>query len=182
VPATEWTARTSPATDRPSTLTVDQLAGLFGRVPVGISTVQDPGPYHATWTTNATNTLWLSRNGILDVQRTDRMTLTLSGGGLAHPRTLTLTEPYWAVPERAAGATADRVAAAEATARDRALWRVWLPIAFGVTAAGLAVGASRSRRSLARSDPSATDPRAASTRRAPASHEPSRRSSSHAVQ
>lgn len=156
IAAAQWTARTAPGTDRPSTLTIDQLATLFGRIPVGISTVQDPGPYHAAWTTSTTNTLWLAHGGILDVHRTDRVTLTLTGGGLTHARTLTLTEPYWSVPNSAVTATSDQVSTAELAAQDRALWRVWLPIALGAAAVALALGAWRSRRLLARSGSPAT--------------------------
>ncbi|MEW2545996.1 iron uptake transporter permease EfeU [Streptomyces sp. NPDC047002] len=151
VTAEQWTDRTRTADDgHPSTLTIGALAALFGRVPVGISNTQNPGPYHAVWDTRATTTLWAAHHGILDVRRVDETTLTLTGGGLAQPRTLTLTQPYWSVPSGVAARTGEAVAAGEVTAHERLLWRAWLPVALGAAALGLALTGWRTRSKQAR--------------------------------
>ncbi|WP_051839321.1 iron uptake transporter permease EfeU [Streptomyces sp. NRRL F-5126] len=159
VRAEQWTehARAS-SSGRPSTLTIDELAALFGRVPVGISNTQNPGPYHAQWTTTTTSTLWLTHHGILDARRVDRTTLTLTGGGLGRPRTLTMTEPYWSVPSAAVTATGKAVADGELTAHERTLWRLWLPAALGAAAVGLALTGRRTRRGLTRDPADSPEP------------------------
>ncbi|MCA1219866.1 iron uptake transporter permease EfeU [Streptomyces sp. 8L] len=157
--AEKWTDRARTADEaHPSTLTIGELAGLFGRVPVGISNTQNPGPYHAVWNTTATTALWVAHHGILDTRRVDQTTLTLTGGGLTQPRTLTLTQPAWSVPGGVASAAGEAVAAGDVTAHERLLWRAWLPVALAAAALGLALTGWRTRGKQARGETPALVP------------------------
>ena len=170
---TEWTRKMDAATsDRPSHLTLDELTTLFGHVPVGIDTQQNPGPFEAAWAAASTTTAWAAHGVLVDANETVHTTLTLTGGGLASSRTLTLDTTTWSVPTTAATARTRAIAAGDAHARELTLWRVWLPLAFGVAAALLALSAVRDLSAARRERR-----RAASTVDAPAS-DPSRRSSS----
>ncbi len=53
-----------PSADRPTSLTLDQLVGLFGRVPVGVSPSTNPGPFAADWTVRDTVTLTTVDGGV----------------------------------------------------------------------------------------------------------------------
>jgi high-affinity iron transporter len=147
VAADEW-IRTEdvPATGRPSTLTLDDLVGLFGRLPVGVSPSTAPGPFTARWTVRDTVTLSTVRGGVLGASRAERAVLTLRGGGLPSARTTTLDRTVWAVPEATVQRTAAAVVAADGRAAELALWATWLPIALGVAAATQALLALRDRR------------------------------------
>ena len=164
---TRWTQTTdAPTAARPPTLTIDELTALFGRVPIGISALQNPGPYAAAWNATATTTAWTARGGLVDASQTLHTTLTLSGGGLVGSRTLTLDTTVWSVPEATALTRAAAVAAGDVQARELTLWRVWLPLVLGVAAVLLALSAWRGVRAAHRAagrdqpaaDPSASDP------------------------
>jgi high-affinity iron transporter len=134
------------AAQRPSTLTLDDLVDLFGRVPVGISPSTNPGPFTARWAVRDTVTLWTVRGGVLDATRTERTVLTLGDGGLPAGRTTTLDRTVWAVPHATVERSAAVVSAADARSAELVLWKVWLPIALGVAAAAQALLALRDRR------------------------------------
>jgi high-affinity iron transporter len=79
-------------TGYPSSLTVSDLAALSGgRLPVGISPQTAPGPYEASWNRTGEARVWLAGDQVLDYTATERTTLTLTGGGLSSPRTLTVS-------------------------------------------------------------------------------------------
>ncbi|MEQ6895967.1 iron uptake transporter permease EfeU [Microbacterium sp. KR10-403] len=173
---TEWTQKGDAAdTDRPATLTLDHLTELFGRVPIGIDALQNPGPFDATWTATAVTSVWTAHDGLVDAKSVEHETLTLTGGGLATSRTLTLDTTTWSVPQTTATERADAVAAGDALARELTLWRVWLPLALGLAAVLLALSAWRDTRALRRAAAQASNPSAAT---AP---ESDRRSTSYAV-
>jgi high-affinity iron transporter len=132
--------------DRPSTLTLDDLVTLFGRLPVGVSPSTNPGPFAARWAVRDTVTLWTVRGGVLDATRDEREVLTLSGGGLPSARTTTLDRTVWSVPDARVERSAASVAAADARSADLLLWKAWLPIALGIAAAAQALLALRDRR------------------------------------
>ncbi|MCW3158528.1 iron uptake transporter permease EfeU [Micropruina sonneratiae] len=76
----------------PATLTLDDLVALNGgRLPVGINPQLATGPFDAQWTHTGERTLWLVGGEVLDFSQTEATTLTLSGGGLAGSRTLTVS-------------------------------------------------------------------------------------------
>lgn len=73
----------------PTSITANQLAQLNGgRLPVGVSAQNDPGPFTATWTRTGSRELWTVHGQILDFQQSTNTTLSLSGGGLQTSRTL----------------------------------------------------------------------------------------------
>jgi len=148
--ADRWRSTTSGGTSgEPSSLTLDDLVGLFGRVPVGISPSTNPGPFQARWSTSQTVTLWSAGGGVLDATSSERSVLTLSGGGLPSARTTTLDRSVYAVPTSRVRASATAVTAADTRAAELALWGAWLPIALGVAAAAQLALALRDRRRLA---------------------------------
>lgn len=163
--ATEYSQQADTSTaGLPTTLTIEQLAALSGgRLPVGISPQTAPGPYRASWTRTGQTQLWLAGDQVLDFIRTDRTTLTLSGGGLAAPRTLTVsgtlpdgttvtsnsvgTDPTHtqAVAAAASGLRAEQV--------ERQFWGRTFPALLGVAALIVLAFAARARRRLAPADP-----------------------------
>ena len=145
--ADEWVrTEDAPATGRPSTLTLDDLVGLFGRLPVGVSPSAAPGPFTARWTVRDTVTLSTVRGGVLAASRSERTVLTLRGGGLPSARTTTLDRTVWSVPDATVQRTAAAVTAADTRDAELALWATWLPVALGVAAAAQALLALRDRR------------------------------------
>lgn len=173
---TRWVQKTDAATAaRPHTLTLDDLTRLFDRVPVGIDAQQNPGPFDAAWTAASTTTVWTAHGGLVDANRVEHETLTLTGGGLSSSRTLTLETTTWSVPTAAATQRARAVAAGDILARELTLWGVWLPLALGVAAVLVAVSAWRDTRALRRA---ATQAASASVATAA---EPTPRSTSYAV-
>ncbi|MDP4334539.1 iron uptake transporter permease EfeU [Curtobacterium sp. A7_M15] len=154
------------AAQRPSSLTLDDLVDLFGRVPVGISPSTNPGPFSARWTVRDTVSLWTVRGGVLDASRSERTVLTLGGGGLPSARTTTLDRTVWSVPDARVEQSATAVAAADTRSAELLLWKAWLPIALGVAAAAQAVLALRDRRR--RPEPTTTTPETDPSRGPPA--------------
>jgi len=154
------------AAQRPSSLTLDDLVDLFGRVPVGISPSTNPGPFSARWAVRDTVSLWTVRGGVLDASRAERTVLTLSGGGLPSARTTTLDRTVWSVPDARVQQAATAVAAADTRSAELLLWKAWLPIALGVAAAAQALLALRDRRR--RPEPTTTTPETDPSRGPPA--------------
>ena len=154
------------AAQRPTSLTLDDLIDLFGRVPVGISPSTDPGPFTARWSVRDTVSLWTVRGGVLDASRAERTVLTLSGGGLPSARTTTLDRTVWSVPNATVQRSAAAVAAADTRSAELLLWKAWLPIALGIAAAAQALLALRDRRR--RPEPTTTTPETDPSRGPPA--------------
>lgn len=154
------------AAQRPTSLTLDDLVDLFGRVPVGISPSTNPGPFTARWSVRDTVSLWTVRGGVLDASRAERTVLTLSGGGLPSARTTTLDRTVWSVPNATVQRSAAAVAAADTRSAELLLWKAWLPIALGVAAAAQALLALRDRRR--RPEPTTTTPETDPSRGPPA--------------
>lgn len=76
----------------PAQLTLDELVQLNGgRLPVGVNPDVAKGPFTTTWTRAADSTLWLVDGQVLDFSQTSSTALTIAGGGLPNPRTLTVT-------------------------------------------------------------------------------------------
>ncbi|MGN6409677.1 MAG: iron uptake transporter permease EfeU [Curtobacterium sp.] len=167
VTADRWRRTVDGSSDaRPSTLSLDDLVDLFGRVPVGISPSTNPGPFSARWAVRDTVTLWTVRGGVLDASRTERTVLTIAGGGLPSARTTTLDRTVWSVPDARVQQSATAVAASDTRAAELLLWKAWLPIALGVAAAAQAVLALRDRRR--RPEPTTTTPETDPSRGPPA--------------
>ncbi|MFT4295808.1 MAG: FTR1 family protein [Micropruina sp.] len=76
----------------PASLTLEELVSLNGgRLPVGINPQLAKGPFTANWSHTGERRLWLIGGEVLDFVQTESTTATISGGGLQHPRLLTLS-------------------------------------------------------------------------------------------
>lgn len=154
---------TASTNDHPATLTIEDLAALNGgRLPVGVSPQTAPGPYQASWTHAGEATLWTAADQVLDFSRTDRTTLTLSGGGLATPRTMTVSGTLPDGTRVTSGSTSvdpahtQAVAAAAASLRteavERQFWGRTFPAFLGLAALVVLAVAWRANRRLAAAD------------------------------
>jgi high-affinity iron transporter len=132
-------SRTVP--NEPTSLTLAQLINLSGgRVPIGISPSQDPGPFTATWTQRSTTSVWISNGGLLDADRSATTIVTLTGGGLDSPRTLAPDSAQtgaWRMTAAARSEAATGVARAEAATSELLLWKLWIPVALALAALAL---------------------------------------------
>jgi high-affinity iron transporter len=151
--AQHWKLALTPgATQAPASLTLTELVTLNGgRLPVGVNAQANPGPFTAKWATGGSLEAWAADGVLLDASQTARTVVTLSGGGLTGPRTVTVAAPQyaapsWSVTDAAAQAAATAVTDAAAAQTERRLWAVQLPIALGLAALVTAAFGLRSRR------------------------------------
>ncbi|GAA4829891.1 hypothetical protein GCM10023221_01650 [Luteimicrobium xylanilyticum] len=156
-----------PTTDLPSTLSLNRLVEYGGgRLPVGIDPQAAPGPFTAVWRQSSTvDVVETAGHVLLGAGQTTRTVLTVSGGGLAASRTLTVAPAAagttdWTVAPAVTAATAAAVVDRDHDAHERALWRTYFPIVLAVAAAALAAAGLRRRRALARA--AETEPGSAS--------------------
>ena len=171
--AVEWTIEpTGAPAGAPETLTLDRIVALSGgRVPVGLDRRSHPGPFSAAWSTHRSVRIWTAEGLLLDAAGNGTTLVTISGGGLQTPRTLTArTSLPGEFPMRWRLSAADRDrAAATAAARSAAsaehrFWAVRLPLALLAAALAIAAFAARSLVGLARApgtkdtDPLAREP------------------------
>lgn len=93
--ATHLTGSESAAADGPALpdrVTLDDLLALDGgRIPVGVDAQRNPGPFTATWTRRSTFDAWSVEGTLLDAAAHNSLVVTLTGGGLATARTLTVS-------------------------------------------------------------------------------------------
>ena len=120
----------------------DLTTGNGGRVPVGIDVRRAPGPYTAGWGETTTTTV-VARGGVLlDARQVGTRLVTISGGGLTTPRTLSVAgADDWAATDEAVAAASSSVA--QATEETR-LWGLQVPIALALGAVVLIAVALRS--------------------------------------
>lgn len=149
----------SPApTGLPASLTLDELVALNGgRVPVGINPQTARGPFTAAWSFTGQQTLWLARDRVLDFASTPSATVTLTGGGLPNPRTLTVTGPQPSVPSLTAPLSVDPAHVSQTAAavtrlgadqQERDLWGRAVPLVLLALAVLVLTVAVRARRAL----------------------------------
>ena len=178
-------ADTAPATGLPTSLSLTDLAALSGgRLPVGISPQNAPGPFAAAWARTSDARLWLAGDAVLDYTATERTTLTLSGGGLGAPRTLTVSG---ALPDGTAvtsgtigvdRAHTQAVSTAAAAVRveqvERGFWGRTFPALLGLASLILFALAWRARRRSAtpQPGPAATTPPASAAPTPPSGGQP----------
>ena len=157
---------------RPTSLTATQLIALNGgRMPVGVSASQSPGPYTARWTRVGERDIWVVDGTLLDASQQLRTVLTLSGGGLTGSRTLTVDDvgsrsgSWSAAPRYVADVTAS-VRTLDARRAEAHFWSRVLPLAL-LAAAALALLTWWRRRPPGSTHPdptsSTTTPRSRST-------------------
>ncbi len=158
---TTWTVDETGGAAGPATVTLAELSAQnANRVPVGIDVRRAPGPYAAAWTETATLRV-TTRSGILiDARQDGTRLVTLSGGGLSTPRTLsTPGGDSWAATDDAVAAASSAVGRA---ADETRLWGLHVPTALAIAAIVLLAVAIRTllrtrREDAAASQPAATD-------------------------
>ena len=137
--ATSHSATTDP--DQPTTITLTQLVTMNGgRLPIGMSAIDNPGPFSVTWARGSTTKLWVYGSGILDASSSSTTVATLTGGGLASSRTLTPSAaqtPSWHMSSTARSATASEVVDATTAQSELLLWKLWIPIVLVLAALAL---------------------------------------------
>jgi high-affinity iron transporter len=143
----------------PASLSLDELVALNGgRLPVGVNPQLASGPFTAAWTRTGERQLWLVEGQVLDFTQSDVTSLTLSGGGLASTRTITVSGTLpdgtavsggtlSADPARVT-ATAQAAADLRADAVERQFWGRTLPALLAVAALLVLLAAWRARRRL----------------------------------
>ncbi len=93
IPGSEWTGRYAAEMDNmPETLTLSQLIRLYGRIPVGLNPVRNPGPFKATWNGHCIIQAEMTGGVLLSATSHPEILLTLSGSGLNTSRTFNVTE------------------------------------------------------------------------------------------
>ena len=154
---TTWTRKTTDRVEGPATITAAQLAVQNGgRIPVGFDAQRAPGPYTASWSAVTTRVVTAAGGTLLNAEQQQTRIVTLSGGGLSTPRTLSVTGGVsWRVADAAA---ASAQSARTAAAAEQRLWGVQLPAALVVAALVLATFALRSRLRLRREGAPVAEP------------------------
>jgi high-affinity iron transporter len=129
----------------PATLTLDQVLALAGgRLPIGFNAARNPGPFAAAWSVTQSTQVWAADGVLLDAASHSTARITLSGGGLQTPRTLTVEDPSVMATQawHVLPAYRDQAVAALNTlagARvERQFWAAQLPVALLVAAIFLA--------------------------------------------
>ena len=134
--------------NEPTTITLTRLVELSGgRLPIGFSASQNPGPFTASWKATGVTSLWTYKGGLLDAQRTGTTIVTLTGGGLSSPRTLAPDSEQtdaWRMTAPARSAAMNAVARTAAEASELLLWKLWIPLALAIAALVLACYVLRS--------------------------------------
>lgn len=122
-------------------VSLGELAALTGgRLPVGLTAERTPGPFSARWSASTVWTVLASGDALVGAEASSTRVATLTGGGLADAKTISLggLDSDWAVSAEETAAAADTVAAAASDAAERMLWRAWVPVVLLLAAAGTA--------------------------------------------
>ncbi|AJY45384.1 iron uptake transporter permease EfeU [Martelella endophytica] len=86
-------SRSDADSDRPAELSLNDLVTLAGgRLPTGVSPARNPGPFDAEWSVHSAVKIWTADGLLLDGSGRDATILTLSGGGLQTPRSITVRD------------------------------------------------------------------------------------------
>jgi len=132
-------------------LTLDEVVALSGgRIPVGLSPSRNPGPFSADWAVHRSTDVWTAEGLLLDAAERDATVVTLSGGGLQTPRTLTVRNGAsiaatsgWQVSGDYRDAALKELRTVALARTERAFWAVQLPILLALIALLLATSAGR---------------------------------------
>jgi high-affinity iron transporter len=149
IEASAWTIRsTGAAADKSSSLTLDEVVALAGgRIPVGFSPSRNPGPFKAEWAVHRSTDIWSAAGVLLDASAEGTTLVTLSGGGLQTPRTLTVRKggasDGWQVSTAYRDAAVAELNAAARARTERDFWAIQLPIILAIIALLLAASAGR---------------------------------------
>jgi len=149
-----WTlTSTSHLQHAPSTLSLDELVALSGgRVPLGFNPHENPGPFGASWSTRQELHVWTTDDVLVDANQQSVTVVTLSGGGLRTPRTITATDAAaqtgssaWTVAASYRNEVAAALGAAVMARVNAKFWGIELPIALLAAALLLVASGLRTR-------------------------------------
>ena len=143
-PLTQWegTKDITPDASLPSSVTLNQLRTLNnGRVPSGLNTERNPGPFDATYTQTATYSVRTSgTDSLLRASCDTKLIAKLSGGGITGTKTVSVSGAVsgsWQVSEDEVSTAENAIKAAVLESEEAKLWWLWWPIALCGVAAGL---------------------------------------------
>lgn len=129
-----------------STVTLAELVELNGgRLPAGVAAERNPGPFTLTRSSVGGLRVWSSHDRLLDATDDERVIATLTGGGLATPRTITLSGAQWSVDQTYVQQTAGALAGYTAQRAERRFWRWVIPGVLLTAAVALVLAARRTR-------------------------------------
>ncbi len=160
--------KTYRPSDAAASLTLDQVVDLAGgRIPVGFSPARDPGPFAADWSARSSTNIWVAKGVLIDAVARTKTVVTLSGGGLQTPRTLTVSDQDgpasgWRVSIDYRNQAMAGLREAAATGASRLFWAIQLPALLFLIALLLATSGARMMIRLRRPRP---DPASVSTTR-----------------
>jgi len=147
-----WTVNDrGPVSSAPVELTLDQVVALAGgRIPVGLNARQHPGPFNAAWAMDQSVKVWTANDVLLDAAGDNHLTVTLSGGGLQEPRTISvqpsaqgLAGTNWRVSNSYRDKAIAALTSAAQSRHSRLFWARQVPIALLITAVLLTLLAAR---------------------------------------
>jgi high-affinity iron transporter len=113
-------------------MTLDQVQTLTGgRLPIGFNPARNPGPFTAARSATQATQVWTTDGILLDASAHGTALVTLSGGGLQTPRTLTVEDPdgSWQVSPAYRHQAVAAVNALAAARTERQFWAAQLPAA-----------------------------------------------------
>ena len=132
-----------------------QLASLAGgRLPVGLGTARTPGPFAAQWSASTVFTVLASGDDVVSAERSSTRVVTLDGGGLSGPKTVSVggLASDWVTSTGGDQAIAARMAQSTQDRAERTLWTTWLPAVLSVAAVLVVLAAVRTNRTTSKNE------------------------------
>lgn len=123
-----------------------RLAG--GRLPVGLGTARTPGPFDARWNASTVYTVGAVGDALVSADAVSNRTATLTGGGLAAAKTVSVggLGGDWTTTGDGDQAAASQIAKSGSYRSEQMLWKAWLPVLLALGAGFLAIEAVRAGR------------------------------------
>ena len=154
VPLTQWEGSKDiePDASLPSTVTLNELRSLNnGRVPSGLNTERNPGPFSVKWSETATySARTAGASSLLRASCDTKLIATLTGGGISGTKTVSVSGAVsgsWAIADDEVSASESAVQQAQLAAEEAKLWWLWCPVALVCVAAGVLAYGEWDRRS-----------------------------------
>jgi len=152
--ATRYVGHPKATGATPSTITLEKLIAMTGnKLPVGFDPTRNPGPFTAHWSRTATVDVWSYRNHLLDATGRRTQVVTLTGGGLTTPRTMSVTPTdgvtaaNWSVRSSYIDQVGHAAQTRDNSAAERDFWRHVVPAGLLIAAVALLAAALWSTRS-----------------------------------
>jgi high-affinity iron transporter len=135
----------------PTSITLPELIALSGgRVPIGMTASQNPGPFSIVRESRSVLTVWVAGNALLDASSRVVTIATLSGGGLTSTRTLSVASaadaPSWVASSSYVSRTTNALSSTATQISELLLWKVYLPLVLALAALILGLNGLRDRR------------------------------------